>query len=269
MTEKEQAKTEENVHTKDDLRKRIEDAFSKVATTKDGRSRAYAFMMYDESMSNDWKEIITNTHVPTAVSYHNKDTNPDGELKKPHYHVLMTFDSKKSVQQIVDMLTDLCNDVGGVPSPETVGSVRGYARYLLHMDNPEKYQYDRSALTLLNGFDFDSVIAREDDDYKVLCKIYSYIDDNNIIYTSQLMRDLKDYDFEMFKVAVRKMYAVVAYIKSYTYEQTSADYRNKYPNKKTTGKNLNEMLTEGLMPSVKELTERSDNNPFSPNYRKL
>lgn len=214
--------------TKDQIRERVEKAFRKNAKTKDGRARAYAFMLYDDSMSDNWREVITETHVPTAVSYHDKDTNPDGEIKKPHYHVLMSFDNKKSVDQIVDVVVNLCNDTGGVPAPETVGSLRGYARYLLHLDNPEKYQYDRDALQLFNGFEFDALISREDDDFVMLGEIFNYVDDNDIRYTSELMRKLKVDNFDLFKLACKRTYAVVEYIKSYAYEQRDKTNKNLF-----------------------------------------
>lgn len=217
------------VHAKEELREKIENAFMKNASTKDGRARAYAFLMYQESMADNWQDTIKATHVPVAVAFHDKDTNPDGEIKKPHYHVLMKFDTKKSVSQIVDIVTDLVADTGGVPSPETIGSVRGYARYLLHMDNPEKYQYDRAtALYLFNGFDYDATIARDDDDYKTLCAIYDYIDAHDIDYYSDLMRMLRKDEFEMFKVATKHTYAVVSYLKAFANSNWKYEHLDKY-----------------------------------------
>ena len=247
MKEDKKQTKEEIVHTKEELREKIEKAFMKNATTKDGRSRAYAFLMYQESMADNWQDTIKATHVPVAVAYHDKDTNPDGEIKKPHYHVLMKFDTKKSVSQIVDIVTDLVADTGGVPSPESVGSVRGYARYLLHMDNPEKYQYDRdTALYLFNGFDFDATIARDDDDYKTLCAIYDYIDANDVSYYSDLMRMLRKDEFEMFKVASKHTYAVVSYLKAYEKSNWRFEHLDKYKPQREYRKKFDKAMREVL-----------------------
>ena len=50
--------------------------------------RSWAFVMYPDSMPDNWEEIISSTGLPMAISpLHDKDINPTGEIKKPHYHV--------------------------------------------------------------------------------------------------------------------------------------------------------------------------------------
>lgn len=240
----------------EEIKEKIAKIFAKHANTKDGRSRAYAFMLYEESMADNWREILTESHVPIAVAYHDKDTNPDGQLKKPHYHVLMSFDVKKSVAQIVDIVARIVANTGGVPSPETVGSLRGYTRYLTHMDNPEKYQYTREALQLFNGFEYDTLIAREDDDFAMLGEIFSYVDDNDIRYTSELMRRLKKDNFELFKIACKRTYAVVEYVKSYAYEQQEKAVQSE---RKRFDKKMYESDNDEFYDALKNLTD-GDNN---------
>lgn len=276
MKDEKNQTNEEIVHTKEELREKIENAFAKNASTKDGRSRAYAFLMYQESMAKNWQDVIKATHVPVAVAFHDKDTNPDGEIKKPHYHVLVKFDSKKSVSQIVDIVTDLVAETGGVPSPETVGSVRGYARYLLHLDNPEKYQYDRAtALYLFNGFDYDVIIARDDDDYKTLSAIYDYIDTNDVEYYSDLMRMLRKDEFEMFKVATKHTHAIVSYLKAYASSPWRYDNLDKYkPHREKYNKHqkamkdmLNEKVEKGeALPDLNDLHDYFEMKKELKNY---
>lgn len=246
----------ETAENLEEIKEKIAKIFAKHATTKDGRSRAYAFMLYEESMADNWREILTESHVPIAVAYHDKDTNPDGQLKKPHYHVLMSFDAKKSVAQIVDIVARIVANTGGVPSPETVGSLRGYTRYLTHMDNPEKYQYTREALQLFNGFEYDTLIAREDDDFVMLGEIFQYVDDNDIRYTSELMRKLKVDNFDLFKLACKRTYAVVEYIKSYAYEQQEKAVQSE---RKRFDKTMYESDNDEFYDALKNLTD-GDNN---------
>ena len=53
-----------------------------------GRSRSYATVVYPES-APDFLERLNDLKVPCFVSpLHDKDINPTGEAKKPHYHVL-------------------------------------------------------------------------------------------------------------------------------------------------------------------------------------
>ena len=102
----------------------------------DSRRRVFATVVYPESSPDNWRQIIDDYHVPVLISpLHDKDiNNGSGDLKKPHYHVMFMFDGKKSD----DQWNDIKSSFGGVGT-ERIESTRGYARYLCHLDNPEKY----------------------------------------------------------------------------------------------------------------------------------
>lgn len=117
---------------------------------KDGRARAWAMIVYPESAPENWKEQLDNEHITWACVLHDKDANPDGTKKKAHYHVLLLFEGKKSYEQIKEISDSL-----HAPVPQRVTSVRGMVRYMIHMDNPEKYQYDRAAIEPHGGIDID------------------------------------------------------------------------------------------------------------------
>ena len=110
-----------------------------------GRTRNFATIVYEESAPKNWKEILQDFFVPVFISpYHDKDVNPDGTPKKPHWHVLIMFESVKTREQA----TELFSRINGVGC-EKVNSLRGYARYLCHLDNPEKFQYDLDDVSCL------------------------------------------------------------------------------------------------------------------------
>lgn len=117
---------------------------------KDGRARAWTMIVYPESAPENWKEQLDNEHITWACVLHDKDANPDGTRKKAHYHVLLLFEGKKSYEQIKEISDSL-----HAPVPQRVTSVRGMVRYMIHMDNPEKYQYDRAAIEPHGGIDID------------------------------------------------------------------------------------------------------------------
>ena len=103
-----------------------------------GRTRNFATIIYEESAPENWREILSDLLIPCFISpYHDSDINPNGEPKKPHWHVLIMFDSVKTMEQAKEIF----DKVGGVGC-EKVNSLRGYARYLCHLDNPEKFQYN-------------------------------------------------------------------------------------------------------------------------------
>ena len=60
------------------------------------RTRNYACVVYADSAPSDWRDRLAATFIPSFISpYHDKDLNPTGEVKKPHWHVLIMFDSVK------------------------------------------------------------------------------------------------------------------------------------------------------------------------------
>ena len=100
-----------------------------------GRTRNFATIVYEDSAPANWKEILAQTFVPAFISpYHDRDINPDGTPKKSHWHVLICFDSTKTLEQARDIF-NLINGVGC----EKVNSIRGYARYLCHLDKKSLY----------------------------------------------------------------------------------------------------------------------------------
>ena len=89
---------------------------------KDFRSRNFATMVYPESAPDGWTDILQNLSVPCFVApLHDSDVDDDGVIKKAHYHVLMKFEGKKSL----DNVRELCKKFGGVGC-EAVQSARGY-----------------------------------------------------------------------------------------------------------------------------------------------
>jgi hypothetical protein len=147
------------------------------STTADKRTRSYATIVYPDSAPENWIDILTQFHISAFISpLHDKDINPTGEPKKPHYHVLLMFEGKKSVPQALEVFEAF----GGVGC-EIVNSQRGYARYLCHLDNPEKAQYSTEDVKQLCGADYSSVINLAIDKYKALGEMEDFCDKYDIV----------------------------------------------------------------------------------------
>lgn len=144
---------------------------------KDDRSRIWTFIVYPDSAPENWRQIIDDFHVAGCTSpLHEFDKNPDDTNKKPHWHVLLSFDGKKSYEQIVDMIAPLHG-----PRPQKVESIRGMVRYFIHADNPEKYQYSRDALISFGGLDVNQYLEYAEAIRKQeLKKMREFIRDNGI-----------------------------------------------------------------------------------------
>lgn len=113
------------------------------------KNRHWTFLVYPESAPTNWKEILQETGCQIAISpLHDKDENPDNELKKPHYHILICFPGPTTFKKV----NSLCSQLNS-PIPKRVLSIIGIYRYFTHLDNPEKYQYNEEDIVVLNGFD--------------------------------------------------------------------------------------------------------------------
>lgn len=116
----------------------------------DQRKRNWVFVVYPESAPENWREILRNELVPGFISpLHDADVNADGEPKKAHWHVMLTFKGNKSFEQVKE-ITDSLN----ATVPQVCKDIRAYARYLCHLDNPEKAQYAPADVESIGGEDY-------------------------------------------------------------------------------------------------------------------
>lgn len=161
------------------------------------RTRNFATVVYPESAPSGWMDILAAQFVPAFVSpLHDQDKNPvGGEPKKPHYHVMILFDNVKTQDQ-ARAIFDL---IGGVGC-EIVQSLRGYARYLCHLDNPEKAQYCTDDVRCLCGSDYAGVINLVTDKYRAIRDMIEYILSNNIYSYADLLEYTAQERPEWFRV---------------------------------------------------------------------
>lgn len=179
--------------------------------------RSWAFVMYPESMPDNWKEIITDLGLPMAISpLHNKDLNPDGEIKKPHYHCICYYENSTTYNNVK---TNVCDKLNAT-IPQKLESMRGMYRYHIHLDNPEKFQYDDRERLLFNGFDIDlaNKLTRTET-LKLLKQCYSFCRDNKINEYCDLVDILQDNDMiQMLDVVTFNTLPVKAYLESRRYK---------------------------------------------------
>ena len=141
-----------------------------------GRTRNFACVVYEESAPSNWRTILEEQFVPAFISpYHKDDINADGQPKKPHWHVLIMFDSVKTSEQA----REIFDKIGGVGC-EKVTSIRGYARYLCHLDNPDKAQYEISDVISLCGADYQEIISLSSDKYKIIEEMIDFCEKYDI-----------------------------------------------------------------------------------------
>lgn len=164
-----------------------------MAKAKDNRIRNWSFILYPESAPENWRAILDDLHVEWVESpLHDKDLNADGEPKKPHWHILLMFEGNKSYEQIQEICTSL-----NAPAPQRVHSTKGLVRYMAHLDNPEKVQYDISLIIGHGGADVAQLLkpttsAR----YTLIKEMSEFVREHDISYFDELYYYAMDKHFD-------------------------------------------------------------------------
>lgn len=155
--------------------------------------RYWACILYPDepNFPDNFLDIIDSWHIDCILSpLHSPDPVPDHaeeklELqthKKRHYHLLILWNGPTTYQTIKNLLDDLgpC-----VTNPFFIRQVNGYIRYLVHLDNPEKEQFNdyKHALGCF-GKSYEQAeeafSVGEFDKIKIIHQINRYILENNI-----------------------------------------------------------------------------------------
>ena len=177
------------------------------------KGRNWAFVMYPESMPDDWFDRLQMTGLPFAISpLHDKDKNPTGMVEKPHYHVICYYENSTTQKSVKELVCDLVN----ATIPIKLESMQGMYRYHIHQDNPEKYQYDDRDRTFINGFDTNKVNSLTyTEKSKLMIEIQKLVQNEHILEYSDLMDILLDNDlYQMWDVARNETLFLSAYIRS-------------------------------------------------------
>lgn len=179
-----------------------------TAKTKDTRSRNFATVVYPDSAPENWLSLASELCVPAFISpLHDNDVNPTGEIKKPHWHIMFMFEGKKSLDQVQELFLSF----GGV-GIEKVNSIRSYARYLCHLDNPDKAQYKCEDVISIAGADYFAIIGLASDKYIAVGEIMRFCMENDIYSFSELSLYSMVHRQDWFRVLVDKS---TVYIKEF------------------------------------------------------
>lgn len=153
------------------------------------KKRNWTFVLYPESAPSDWLERLKLSGLMCAVSpLHDKDINPTGEKKKAHYHVLLVYSGPTTFSAVSKFTASLNATI-----PQALESVRGMYRYFSHKDNPEKYQYEESEITTVNGFNIADLVELTKSEVNEIKKsVLLLIRETNITEYSDLVDLLVD-----------------------------------------------------------------------------
>lgn len=207
------------------------------------RSRVWAFIAYPESFDMDMcRKAISNLHCEGAISpIHDKDTFDDfdvmkwckhhpaglvgvtppvvGQIKKPHYHVLLCFKGSKSTAQLSDWAESFTKSKIHF---EAVGDKQGYLRYLAHLDDLDKSQYDPDKIEPFGNIDLSCLHAvTKAQMYAAFPRMMEIIEDNQLTSFFQLFKSvLAEHDNVLLESLVSHTYLWHQYLISYAHSIT-------------------------------------------------
>ena len=181
---------------------------------QDGRVRNWSWIVYPDSAPENWRSILDETGEKWIESpLHDKDINETtNEIKKPHWHIIVSFKNKKSYEQALDIAKQLNS-----PDPIKVASLQGAVQYLWHRNNPEKYQYKPSEIIAHGGADIRKYLtATGGDKIKILAEMQDWIDETGCTEFHELARYARNERFDDWYdvIATQSTVFLNAYIRS-------------------------------------------------------
>lgn len=137
------------------------------------RFRLFTCVLYDETTDYNIDEVLRNikSYKNYAFIKHDKDINVKGEIKKTHYHCIVKVDNATTISAISKKI--------GIPDNyvKNVRNERSMVRYLVHIDDKDKYQYDIK--DICSSKLYDRTVSKCFDDLESeseqLANIYNFI----------------------------------------------------------------------------------------------
>ena len=160
------------------------------------KARYFTFLLYPESIPNDWELKLETLGVPIAVSpLHDKDkSNVEGQkYKKPHYHVIYIAKNPVTADSVRWKIKKLLGEKS-LAMVQVVLNVENTYLYLTHESKDaiakKKHVYDKADIKLINNFDIDRYVTL---DVEEKAELFNVVVSLVRAYTLQNIFDLYDF----------------------------------------------------------------------------
>lgn len=169
----------------------------------------WTFILYPESAVSNWRLGLEGTRKGYIISpLHNKDVNEKGELKKAHWHIVLSNPRGMTYNTVLKISSML-----GGTRPEPVINEKGMIQYLTHENDENKIKYHADDIEWGNGLTPEMFEERSNG--VSLADLFAFIRDNDIDEYSILVDSLCTFEmFDMLAVAVEKAFAIQTYLRS-------------------------------------------------------
>lgn len=199
-------------------------AGNKSSGNKASRTRNWNIVVYPDSAPENWREYMDSLQIEWVESpLHDCDTNADGEVKKPHWHLLLMFGGVKTYEQVCEVIEPL-----NCPIPQKCLSAKGSVRYMAHLDNPEKFQYQVSDIKAHGGVDIAELLRPSSSErYAIIREMCEFVRDNGITEFQDLMDYAMADKFDTWfpLLCDNSAYVVGQYIKSQRHRFNPSEQR--------------------------------------------
>lgn len=191
------------------------------------RTRNWTVIFYPEDLPENWTSIVDDLHFKWIESpLHDKDINADGQPKKPHCHTLFMFDVVKTEEQITALLKEVFGEsetgsIVGVATPMKVSDRCAIVRYMAHLDNPDKAQYDVAEIVGHNGADPAEILRYSATETReMIVAMEEYIEQNGITELADFSQAIRYDHPEWHTIVATKMTVYFnAFIRSRRHKQ--------------------------------------------------
>ena len=163
------------------------------------KARYFTFLLYAESIPNDWIDNLELIGVPIAISpLHDKDlSDVEGQkYKKEHYHVIYVSKNPVTAESVRLKVKRSLGDKSVAMVQIVSTSMENMYLYLTHESKDaiakNKHKYSKADIRLLNNFDIDRYVTLDvEDKDDMLNDVCDLIDDHNLANMRELRRFVK------------------------------------------------------------------------------
>lgn len=165
------------------------------------KSRYFTFLLYPESVPEDWINRLETLDVPMAISpLHDKDASPMGGYKKPHWHVIYVAKNPVTAESVRLKIKRLLGDSSVAMVQIIERGIESMYLYLTHESKDaiakNKHVYPKSEIRLLNNFDIDRYVVFDVTEQKELkYQLVDLIFRLHLVNISDLMGYLNTFGF--------------------------------------------------------------------------
>ena len=185
------------------------------------RARAWTAIVYPESAPENWLELLSEQLVECLVSpLHDKDIEPTGEAKKAHYHVVLAFKNATTYENAKTIF----DAIGAVVPPEKqckVNDFKQMARYLCHLDQPNKHRYKLEDVTVFGAIDYAALVTSGSEEDDLLDEIFEFIRTYHIVSFAEFIDLVRAEKPEWRRVVYHQYNGLICrYIKAQAWEES-------------------------------------------------